>query len=358
MARVNISLGDFTSSVSQEALASHSRLITDTSVPLQEYEVRTPVRPENLVQFLSWIEGQAEINITTANISDFMLLSGEFGSFELTARCNLFSSSTVPVSVSNFPNYNQQIEATLNRIGRLEERVSSSQRQLRNDCEASLAQMRSEWDNQTRLLVARIEVVEGSVSLLRREFEGRITDSSSRITGLNNIVQVLKDLLHVVEFPLMEAESTDGVISYLTRKHEGNVHDRGIVTITSKSGYVCNVADLTSNSYFCSWNEPGQWICWDFHEMRVRPTHYTISCDYLQSWVVESSLEGEAWTEIDRKWSNNDFREGFATASFAVSNSAECRLIRLTQTCPNHVRCHFLAIQAFEFFGTLLEQRE
>jgi hypothetical protein len=38
-----------------------------------------------------------------------------------------------------------------------------------------------------------------------------------------------------VEFPLTEAKSVDGIISYLTRKHGGNVHDKGIVTIASKS---------------------------------------------------------------------------------------------------------------------------
>jgi hypothetical protein len=38
-----------------------------------------------------------------------------------------------------------------------------------------------------------------------------------------------------VEFPLKEAKSLEGIISYLTRKHGGNVHDKGIVTITSKS---------------------------------------------------------------------------------------------------------------------------
>jgi hypothetical protein len=36
-------------------------------------------------------------------------------------------------------------------------------------------------------------------------------------------------------------------------------------------------ADLTDEtSYFCSNDEPGQLFCWNFQEMRVRPTHYTI----------------------------------------------------------------------------------
>jgi hypothetical protein len=45
MGGVTISLGDLTSPVSQEALARHSKLIIDTSVPLREYEVQSPVRP-------------------------------------------------------------------------------------------------------------------------------------------------------------------------------------------------------------------------------------------------------------------------------------------------------------------------
>jgi hypothetical protein len=65
-----------------------------------------------------------------------------------------------------------------------------------------------------------------------------------------------------IQSPLQEAKSLDDLISYLTQKHGGNVHDRGIVTITSKSvasySRVQNVADLTSNSYFHSINEPGQ----------------------------------------------------------------------------------------------------
>jgi hypothetical protein len=96
--------------------------------------------------------------------------------------------------------------------------------------------------------------------------------------------------------------------------------------------------------------------------MRVRPTHYTIGSLRLKSWVVEGSLDGEAWTEIDQKTNNEDFRD-WATASFAVSNSAECRSIRLAQTGKNHWTGHSvymptfdeLCISDFEFFETLLK---
>jgi hypothetical protein len=165
-----------------------------------------------------------------------------------------------------------------------------------------------------------------------------------------------------LEFPFEEAKSADGIILYLTRKHRGNVQVTGIVTITSKS--VCqdepryavqNVAALISPWYFMSKDEPGRWVCWDFHEMRVRPTHYTIKSYRLKSWVVESWLDGEAWTEIDRKTDIVGFKYDWGPASFAVSKPAECRFIRLTQTGKRHNGDDYLSIVAFEFFGTLLE---
>jgi hypothetical protein len=174
--------------------------------------------------------------------------------------------------------------------------------------------------------------------------------------------------------PLKQSRSIDGVISYLTQKHGGNVHDAGIVTITSKSvasdpmWALRNIADLTSVSYFISKSEPGQWVCWDFHEMRIRPTHYTIRSVHLKSWVVESSFDGVNWTEIDRKTEINDMRDqprtASFTASFAVARSDECRFIRLTQTGNAHdsndirIGSYCLAICLFDVFGTLLECRE
>jgi hypothetical protein len=159
------------------------------------------------------------------------------------------------------------------------------------------------------------------------------------------------------EFPFLESKPLDGIISYLTRKHGGNVHDKGIVTITSESlgSYgVRYASDLNSGSSFCSKNGPGQWICWDFHELRIRPTHYTIKSEFMTSWVVESSMDGVNWTPIDRKKDHRN-RYGASVESFAVANSAQCRFIRLTQTGKN---CHGddrLCGCAFEFFGTLLE---
>jgi hypothetical protein len=114
-----------------------------------------------------------------------------------------------------------------------------------------------------------------------------------------------------------------------------------------------NVAEITSSRYFCSKNEPGQWVCWDFREMRVRLTHYTICSRSLKSWILEASLDGASWTEADRQTGNLDFRFGTNTVSFAVSTPTECRFIRLTQTDKDYDGDDRLLLYTVEFFGAL-----
>jgi hypothetical protein len=204
------------------------------------------------------------------------------------------------------------------------------------------------------------------VSSLPGSIDRRLWESlSGRLISAVRPVSPSKSLKGV-EFPLKATKSLEGIISHLTQKHEGNVHNKGIVAITSKSvRYDDNswypaqiVADLTSGSYFLSKDDPGQWLCWDFHEMRLRPTHYTIKSACLKSWVVESSLDFVNWTEIDRRTDNEDFKSNhFVPASFTVSKLEDCRFIRLTQTGESHNGRDDLAVSAFEVFGALLELR-
>jgi hypothetical protein len=144
----------------------------------------------------------------------------------------------------------------------------------------------------------------------------------------------------------------EGIISHLTKKHGGNVHDKGIVTITSKSavnGVVGNMADLTSTSFANSTADRGQWFCWDFHEMRVRLTHYAITGLSIKSWVVERSLDAQSWTRIGRYGTPSDWAQ-YEAAPFAVEKSAEYRFIRLRQT---HRRDYAFSLTAVEFFGPM-----
>jgi hypothetical protein len=160
----------------------------------------------------------------------------------------------------------------------------------------------------------------------------------------------------------------EGIIAHLARKYGRNLHENGIVTVTTASPQTGdpmdspeNVLDLASTSAFYSANAPGQWICFDFHEMKVTPTHYVIrSCctgfvngNNLKSWVLEGSEDGESWVELDRRVKNRDLNAGGAIQAFAISTPKECRCLRLVQTQRNHGRTNTMIISAFEVFGTL-----
>jgi hypothetical protein len=164
------------------------------------------------------------------------------------------------------------------------------------------------------------------------------------------------------QFPFT-SDPLSGLISHLTTKCGGNVHDKGAVEITAsspESGAPWSTADLGTNSYFHSKNEPGEWICWDFKALRIEPTHYTIrtwnaipNSYHLKSWAVEGSDDGASWTEIDQRENNSDLNDRLAVKTFAIARSESFRRIRLRQTGPNHTGDNYLVLNDFEVFGAV-----
>jgi hypothetical protein len=129
----------------------------------------------------------------------------------------------------------------------------------------------------------------------------------------------------VETFPFRPSSPLDGIISHLTAKFGGNVHDRGVVHITANRvlsnhpNYAAkHVADLGTDSNFYSANDANQSICFDFKKMKITPTHYSIrtnssgpNSSHLKSWVLEGSKEGNSWIEFDRQdcvWIFHDVR--------------------------------------------------
>jgi hypothetical protein len=97
---------------------------------------------------------------------------------------------------------------------------------------------------------------------------------------LKSPIEVKPEQMVEIQCPMPRDESLVGIISRLHRKCGGSVHEKEIVTVTSKSvssnvawNAVVNVLDFSSTWSFSSKNEPNQWACWDFHNRRVRPTH-------------------------------------------------------------------------------------
>jgi hypothetical protein len=181
----------------------------------------------------------------------------------------------------------------------------------------------------------------------------------------------------------------DGIIAHLTRECGGNVHDRHVVDITSGSFeketqganphsgaynnnpyYAAkNAVDLETSSVFGSAyrlsnirHTRNNWICYDFKERRIVPTHYTIRTNgndpgysLLKSWVVEMSVDGESWWEVAREEDNKQLNGSRSASIFPVAGGEECRFIRLVNIGRNHFGSDLLMITAWEIFGSLVE---
>jgi hypothetical protein len=104
------------------------------------------------------------------------------------------------------------------------------------------------------------------------------------------------------------------------------------------------------------------WICYDFKERRIVPTHYTIRTNHgppgqphLKSWLVETSADGENWWKVAREENTRQLNGAHFTGTFAVAGDGECRFIRLVNVGKNHLGFDMLCISAWEIFGILFE---
>jgi hypothetical protein len=150
-----------------------------------------------------------------------------------------------------------------------------------------------------------------------------------------------------------------GIIDFL-RKEVSNVHDAGIVVVSESSVQSTNpgrnAADLGTGKFFCSRDQEDQWVCYDFQDKRIAPTHYSVGSYFgrggynLRTWVIEASDDGEKWVEVAAQ---KGIDPQNSVMSFAMAIVTECRYIRLRQTDVNEHGNHFLCITSLEFFGTL-----
>jgi hypothetical protein len=106
------------------------------------------------------------------------------------------------------------------------------------------------------------------------------------------------------------------------------------------------------------------WICYDFKERRIIPTHYAVRSSgggpiwhHLKSWLVKTSADGERWREIDHKENSNELNGRWFTRIFAVAEAEPSCFIRLVNIGRNHRGDDLLWISAWEIFGTLIESR-
>jgi hypothetical protein len=120
------------------------------------------------------------------------------------------------------------------------------------------------------------------------------------------------------------------------------------------------VADFESRAYFATANEPNSWVCYDFKDYRITPTHYVIRTHYdrdthhLQSWILEGSVDGQSWIRLDQRIEETSLKSIGAIAAFVISKSSQVQMIRVRQVGTNSSGYDRLVIDALEIFGGVI----
>jgi hypothetical protein len=235
-----------------------------------------------------------------------------------------------------------------------------------------LKAIRSNPQNSPLLESIRFEYLSGRVA---SEFYELISESIEMLTpavwmSLRRVITDRKGTPSQVdrgsvEFVYREESPLAGVIHHLSS--EGNVHERGIVNVTASSTHSSayqprNAADLSVNSEWLSHGEPDPWLCYDFKDRVLFPTHYSIqSADvtsgsprsFPREWVLEGSNDGTTWVKLDHQPANRTLVGKSVIATFAVATPAKYRMVRIRQIGRNYGSEVYFGFRALEFFGAL-----
>jgi hypothetical protein len=159
-------------------------------------------------------------------------------------------------------------------------------------------------------------------------------------------------------------ESNRGIIAYLKAQAGESIHEKNIVTVSARTFHTNfppeNLIKDNHQFYNSLSATPDQWVCFDFQERRIIPTHYVVTTYHWadfnpQSWVIETSMDGTTWKEVDRKIHASDLRVERAVRAFPPAGHNECRFIRFRQTENNPADTSTLCLTRFDVFGTLFE---
>lgn len=169
----------------------------------------------------------------------------------------------------------------------------------------------------------------------------------------------------IIEKNYDKSNEFDGIFKYLNEKAGGNVHDKGVVDISSNSLYAKkdqpqNVVDYgKSNFYQSSQIIENAKICFDFKSNKVNLSNYSIKTSlsglHLKNWVIEASNDGENWEIIDAHKNDPALNKNGSIVTFNIKKlDSFYRFIQLRQTGKSWANSYGTAIYELEIYGKLM----
>lgn len=159
----------------------------------------------------------------------------------------------------------------------------------------------------------------------------------------------------------------DGIIKFLVDESKNEISKKIDLTTSSNQEHCNFIIEYNTDYGFGTQNEPNSWICFDFKDKRIIPTHYQIKSSnappsYRQpkSWIIEGLNDNCEWENISSVKDCSDLNGDCFTHIFPVTspNQKKYSCIRMTQIGENWGNSYHLYINCFELYGKLLSQEK
>jgi hypothetical protein len=196
-----------------------------------------------------------------------------------------------------------------------------------------------EWVRFEYLTIESMSEFDGIADSAIQVVTRKLWEAIARRLALPALPTLFDDWFLSSHHPLCEFRPFSGIISFLTRKHRGNVVDRQIVKMSAKSRHteatfpLKNVVDLDTSAPFWTEDQSGQWICWDFQKSRMIPPHSAIHSDCstgnLRTWALGGSSDRSSTVVIDEGRDDLMPQRRPIAAAFKIANPVEVSLLRV-----------------------------
>jgi hypothetical protein len=117
-----------------------------------------------------------------------------------------------------------------------------------------------------------------------------------------------------------------------------------------------NALDPDTPSCFCSVNSPDQFLRVDLPSevtltgYAIRSSAFCSGSAHPRNWVLESSTDGSAWTELHRRSDNADLNGCLRLFLYTFHGQSRARSVRIRQTGPNHCGNNVFSFSYFDLF--------
>jgi hypothetical protein len=158
-----------------------------------------------------------------------------------------------------------------------------------------------------------------------------------------------------------------GIAAYFRKKTGENPVKGGLINVSYLTGnpYCDKLFEKDWKCYWSSGNSAGQWIAFNFPKHAVVVTDYTLKSpnikkgwNHLKNWVIEGTMDGVEWFEIDRREGCEDLNGSGKVATWKCQQPRKVRTVRIRQIGKNHRNLDDIQLSGVEFFGRVFDVQE